>query len=54
MALARHLGPVARVLIKRAAADGISGEVLLERLAARIEDAGARRVFEKEGKEVLF
>ncbi len=54
MALARHLGPVARVLIKRAAADGISGEVLLERLAARIEDAGARRVFEKEGKDVLF
>ena len=53
-ALARHLGPVARVLVKRAAADGASGEALWERLAAHIEDAGARAVFLKEGKKVLF
>lgn len=50
-ALARHVGPVARVLIKRAAPAADSTEVLWQSLAIHIDDAAARDAFLREGTE---
>ncbi len=48
-ALARHLGPVARVLIKRAAPGAASIPVLWQTLSAHIDNAPAREAFLREG-----
>ncbi len=47
-ALARHVGPVARVLIKRAAASAVSAPSLWQAMAAHIENADARAAFLRE------
>jgi len=43
--LARRIGPLARVLVKRAAAPGIDAASLLHRLAAQIDEPGERQAF---------
>ncbi len=47
-ALARHVGPVARVLIKRASANAASAPALWQALSSHIESADARAVFLRE------
>lgn len=44
-ALTAHVGPLARVLVTRAAAEGGSGEALWDKLALHIEDPGERQQF---------
>jgi serine/threonine-protein kinase len=44
-ALAAHVGPLARVLVARAAGEGASGEALWERVALHIDDPGERQQF---------
>lgn len=44
-ALAAHVGPLARVLVARAAGEGGSSEALWERVALHIDDPGERQQF---------
>jgi hypothetical protein len=45
LALARHMGPVARHLVSRAAAGATGLEALIERLSAEIDSESERRHF---------
>jgi len=48
--LARHLGPIARVLVARAGRDAADVAALADRLAEHIADPHARRAFLAEMK----
>ena len=50
-ALARHVGPVARVLIKRATPGAASVTALWEAVSAHIDDAQARAAFLRAGPD---
>ena len=45
--LAYHIGPVARLLVKRAAANALDREQLMTQLAAELDSESARRQFIK-------
>jgi serine/threonine-protein kinase len=52
-ALRREIGPVSRVLVRRAAADASTTQALVAALAGEIADATARRRFEAEARRAL-
>ncbi len=51
--LARYVGPIARVLIKRAAASAASAPALWQALSAHIDDADARAAFLREAPKSM-
>lgn len=51
--LSQHIGPLARVLIKKKAARAKDTKQLLELLTEEIEDVGAKRLFQQACKKLL-
>jgi hypothetical protein len=48
--LARHIGPIAKIYVQKAAAEAQSGEELCQRLAAHVQTNADRAAFLKEAR----